>query len=370
MRSIIVLLTILVAYYLIDFLLPLLYPFIIGWVIAMLIEPLVLKLEKRGRFPRWLSVTIILVLLVSMLFTLLIFVIAEIVVELAKLAEFLPTVLNQVGKIFVDTFTKENTSIKRIIDTIQTYLEKNPQQEQRISASIQSNIGVIANKGTEVITSILSWIGSFISNLPSFLTVLVFIMLAAFFISLDWPRLKQEIKKLLPRRLIHTTGLVYLDMKKALFGFIRAQLTLISITAVIMFAGLLIIQVPYAFSIALIIGLVDLMPYLGVGAVLVPWIIYLVIVGNYQLAIGLSIVYGVIIIVRQFLEPKLVASNVGLDPLLTLIALFVGLKLFGVFGLIIGPVTAVILLALHRAHVFKDIWRFITDKKKTDIPHE
>lgn len=332
----------------------------------MLIEPLVFRLERRRRFPRWLSVTIILVLLVSILFTLLIFVIAEIVVELAKLAEFLPTMFNQVGKILVDTFTEENTDIKRIIDTIQTYLEKNPQQEQQISASIQNNIGILANKGTEIITQILSWIGSFISNLPYYLMVLIFIMLAAFFISLDWPRLKKEIKIILPHRLLHTSGLVYMDMKKALFGFIRAQFVLISITAVIMFVGLLILQVPYAFSIALIIGLVDLMPYLGVGAVLVPWIIYLLIVGNYHLAIGLSIVYGVIIVFRQFLEPKLVATHVGLNPLLTLIALFAGLKLFGVIGLFIGPVTAVIIIALHRAHVFKDIWGFISSKKEVD----
>jgi predicted PurR-regulated permease PerM len=101
---------------------------------------------------------------------------------------------------------------------------------------------------------------------------------------------------------------------------------------------------------------------LGVGAVLVPWVIYLFITGNIHLGIGLSIVYGVIIVVRQFLEPKLVASNVGLDPLLTLISLFVGLKLFGFLGLIIGPVTSVILLALHRAHVFSDIWKFIIGK--------
>lgn len=126
-----------------------------------------------------------------------------------------------------------------------------------------------------------------------------------------------------------------------------------------MLIGLTILKVPYAFTIAFIIGLVDLLPYLGVGAVLVPWIIYLFLTGNLQWAIGLSITYGIIITVRQFLEPKLVASSIGIDPLLTLISLFVGLKLFGMIGLILGPVTVVILMALHRARVFQDVWKYI-----------
>lgn len=362
-RALAVILIVIAAYFIIDFALPLLYPFLVGWIIAMLIEPLVRWLEIRGRIPRWAGVTIILVLLLSVIFTLLIFLVAEIVIELTRLAEFLPTFLNQLGQFFIDTFTKENTDIKRMIDTIQTFLEKNPQHEQRIQASIQENIGIITNKGTELITGILAGIGTFLSDLPYFLTVLVFITLAAFFIGIDWPRLRQTLIKIIPKRVQTTGGIVLEDMKKALFGFIRAQLTLISITAVIMFFGLVILRVPYAFTIAFVIGLVDLLPYLGVGAVVVPWVVYLFLTGNLQLAIGLLIVYGVIIVIRQILEPKLVASNVGLDPLLTLIALFVGLKLFGVLGLIIGPVTVVILLALHRANVFRDIWKFIMGKR-------
>ncbi|MBA4495287.1 sporulation integral membrane protein YtvI [Paenactinomyces guangxiensis] len=366
-RAFTVILIVVAAYFLIDFTLPLLYPFILGWAIAMLIEPLVQWLEKRFRLPRWAGVTIILFLLLTLIFSLVIFLVAEIVVELTRLAEFLPSFLGQAGQIFID-FTKENTDIKRIIDTVQAYLEKNPEHQQRISASIQENIGIIANKGTEQITGILSGIGAFLGDLPYFLTVLIFITLAAFFIGLDWPRFRQNLLQVIPERVRVTGGLVIRDMKKALFGFIRAQLTLISITAVIMFLGLLVLNVRYAFTLAFVIGLVDLLPYLGVGAVLVPWIIYLFLTGNVQLGIGLSIVYGVIIVVRQFLEPKLVASNVGLDPLLTLISLFVGLKLFGFLGLIIGPVTVVILLALHRANVLRDIWKFIVGKK--DYPKQ
>lgn len=359
LRTAVVIAIVIALYYVIDYTLPLIYPFIFGWLIAMMIEPMVRWLEQKGKVPRWISVTIILLLLLAVIFSIIIFLIAEIVVELTHLAKIMPNFFDQFQQIFIDTFTKENTHAKRLIDTLQTYLQKNPDHEKQIVDSIRENIGVIANKGTSLITDILSTIGQYLSNLPFFLTVMIFIILAAFFIGLDWPRLKKLILSYIPDRIQNTSGLVLRDIKKALFGFIRAQLILISITAVIMLVGLLILRVPYAITIALVIGLIDLLPYLGVGAVLVPWIIYLLFTGNFSLAIGLGIVYGVIIIVRQILEPKLLASNVGLDPLLTLIALFIGLKLFGFLGIIIGPVSVVILLALRRAGLFRDIWKFI-----------
>lgn len=358
-RASIVILIVLIGYLVISLTLPLLYPFVIGWLIALFIEPLVSWLVRRARFPRFLAVTIVLALLLSLLFSLLIFIIAEIVIELTRLAEFLPSFLNKTGQNIFHLFTQENNDFKRLIDTVQNYLEKNPQHEQRISASIQENIGLLANKGTELISEILSAIGAFLSNLPYYVTVLVFITLAAFFISLDWPRLRKTTLSIIPNHIQIRAGTIIHDLKRALFGFIRAQITLISITALIVLVGLIILKVPYAFTLALIIGAIDLLPYLGVGAVFVPWIIYLFITGNLRLAIGLAIVYGIILVVRQALEPKLVASNVGIDPLVTLIALFVGLKLFGIIGLVLGPVTVVLLMAMHRTNVFKDIWNYI-----------
>lgn len=360
-RTLMVILILIVSYYVINFTLPLIYPFLIGWLISMMIEPLVSWLEKKGKIPRWISVTVILLIIFGLIFSLVFFIIAEIVVELTHLADLIPNFFDQAQKAFVDTFTTKNTSLQRLISALQTYLEKNPDSQKQIIDGIRENAGVLARQGTAFVTGILSGIGQFLSDLPFLLTVLVFIILATFFISLDWPRLKKNLVSLIPKKAQATSGMVLQDLKKALFGFVRAQLILISITALIMLIGLLILQIPYAVTIAFLIGFVDLLPYLGVGAVLVPWIIYLFFTGNMKLGIGLAILYGVIVVVRQFLEPKLLSSNVGLDPLLTLISLFVGLNLFGFLGIIIGPVTVVIILALHRAKVFQDIWKFILE---------
>lgn len=127
---------------------------------------------------------------------------------------------------------------------------------------------------------------------------------------------------------------------------------------------MLILRVEYAITIALIIGIVDVLPYLGTGLVFVPWIIYAAISGETHFAIGLSVLYIVVLVQRQVMEPKLLSSNIGLDPLATLIALFVGFKLIGFLGLIVGPVLLVIGRTLHHAGVFQDIWNFIIGKKE------
>lgn len=359
LRGLVVIAIIVTAGFFAYFAIPLVYPFIIGWLIAMSIEPSVRWLEVRAKTPRWVSVTIILIFVISLLFFLVFFLAAELVIELTHLAEFLPSFIQKIGQQFLTSFTSDS-NVSRLIDTIQSYLEKNPHHKQQITNSLQDNLVGFANKGTLVITSILSSIGATLSNLPFFLTVLVFITLSAFFMGFRHPHIREGISTVTPVRVKETVGMVLFDIKKALFGFMRAQLILISITAVLMFIGLLILRVPYAFTIALLIGLSDLLPYVGVGIIVIPWISYLFLIDNVELAIGLSVVYGILIIVRQIMEPRLVASNIGLDPLLTLIALFVGLQLFGFLGLILGPVILVIGNALYRANFFRDLWRFIT----------
>jgi len=194
-------------------------------------------------------------------------------------------------------------------------------------------------------------------------TVSVISLMGAFFISKDFFLWEARFRRVLPNGVNNRLDQIFRDLRGALLGFLKAQLTLISLTAAIVIIGLLIMRVEYAITIGLITGLVDLLPYLGTGTVFVPWIVYLFFKGNYTMVIGLSILYAVVLIFRQIIEPKVVAESVGLDPLLTLVALFVGLQLFGFLGLIIGPVSLVLINALVKANVFIDVWRYIRGKE-------
>lgn len=146
---------------------------------------------------------------------------------------------------------------------------------------------------------------------------------------------------------------------KSHYWLYESQLLLVAMTIGIVLIGLIILKVEHALVIALCIGLVDLLPYIGSGTVFLPWIIYSAMTGNLSLAIGLGILYIVVLIQRQISEPKVLSKSIGLNPLATLVALFVGLKWFGFLGLVIGPASLVVWQAFRNAGVFRDIYEYI-----------
>lgn len=166
-------------------------------------------------------------------------------------------------------------------------------------------------------------------------------------------------KHKIPNQTFDRIGQVYLDLKSKLMGFLTAQFILISMTALVNLIGLLILQVEHPLTIALILGVVDLLPYLGTGIILIPWGVYSILTGDLFLGIGLLILYGLTITLRQLAEPKVLSSSLGLNPLATLVSLFVGLQLFGFIGLFLGPVILVLFLSFYEAKIFEGIWRFI-----------
>jgi sporulation integral membrane protein YtvI len=286
--------------------------------------------------------------------------IAEIVSGTNYLADVVPKHVNTLVEYIEDFIAGQVLPIYNQAASLFKNLDAG--QQDTIMTNIQTAGQKIASSAGNFLQNFFLKLPALVSWIPNAATVLVFSLLATFFISKDWNRLSRFSGKLLPERAMKSFRTVITDLKKALFGFVRAQLTLISITLVIVLIGLLILRVDYAITIALVSGIVDILPYLGTGVVFIPWIIYEAIVGNIPLAIGLGVLYTVVVVQRQLMEPKILSSSIGLNPLATLIALFVGFKLVGFLGLILGPVTLVIITTLHRANVFQDIWNFILGK--------
>ncbi len=364
-RALIVLLIVIAAILVVLYVTPLIYPFIIGWLLAMMLNPFVNFMERRWRTPRWLGVTIALLLFLSIIVTVFTLIVTQLVIEIADLTDKMPTYIDQVSDYFSEFISKD--FYLGIVDKITNFYQGlDADYQSKINENVRENFDSFSTELTDFIMMILSGILGFLTSIPNVVTVLVIALLASFFMSKDWPSLLIRGRTYIPTRVRTSGNSILADLRVALFGFVKAQLTLISITGVIVVIGLLILRVDYAFTIGLIAGVVDLLPYLGIGLVFVPWIVYLFFVGKVKLAIGLAILYGIITIMRQILEPKILSSTVGLDPLLTLIALFVGLQLFGFLGLIIGPVSIVIITALIKANVFRDVWLFI--KGEPDIP--
>ncbi|GCD81555.1 sporulation integral membrane protein YtvI [Parageobacillus thermoglucosidasius] len=336
------------------------YPFIIAFFIAFFINPLVDFLETKAKMPRWLAVVVTLIVLFALVAGLVTLLIAEIVSGTQYLANVVPENFQKLVKYMETFFAQQIIPLYHDLAVLFKNLDASQQDTimnniQAVGTQIATTVGQFTQRVLQNIPQLLTW-------LPNAATVFIFSLLATFFISKDWYRLTGMVQKILPAKAHKSGKTVFLDLKKALFGFIKAQATLISITTVIVLIGLLILGVDYAITIALIIGLVDILPYLGTGIVFVPWIIYAAISGNVPFAIGLGVLYIIVLVQRQIMEPKVLSSSIGLDPLATLVALFVGFKLIGFLGLIVGPVTLVIIRTLHSANVFRDIWNFIIGK--------
>ncbi|GAA0600985.1 sporulation integral membrane protein YtvI [Virgibacillus siamensis] len=235
----------------------------------------------------------------------------------------------------------------------------NPPQQEAINNYITELVDQFAVIGTEFLYRILMTIPQTLSALPGSLTVIMFIVIAAFFITNDWHTITNSIKKITPES-IHTSCLeVWIHLRKAIFGFIKAQLFLVSLTTVIIYLGLLLIGMDYPMTVALLAALVDMLPFIGTGIIFIPWIIYLFLTGNYEMTIPLAVLYMTVVIQRQLIEPKVISNNIGLNPLAVLIALFAGLQIWGFAGLIIGPAFLIIIRALHEAGIINQLWQFI-----------
>lgn len=355
-------LVIYVGIWIFQFATPLLYPFLIALVIALIINRPVTFITKKFKIPRWLSVTIALLLLMLLAVGVVTLVVTETVVEIGELAKRLPGFASELSEYLQRTISQE--FLMGVYNQIQwMYSQLDPDFQLKVNNTIGSGITSITHAGQDLVVKFLNGLKNLLVSLPNMATVSVISLMGAFFISKDFYLWESRFRRLLPNGLNNRLDQIFRDLRGALVGFIKAQLTLISLTAAIVIIGLLIMRVEYAITIGLLTGLVDLLPYLGTGTVFIPWIVYLFFKGNYSMVIGLSILYAVVLIFRQIIEPKVVAESVGLDPLLTLVALFVGLQLFGFLGLIIGPVALVLINALVKANVFTDVWKYIRGKQ-------
>lgn len=183
-------------------------------------------------------------------------------------------------------------------------------------------------------------ITGFLGKIPKgFLTVGTAI-LSGFLISIRLPRLKKALRRRLPEK-VQTNVLPALKRtKSALFAWLKAQAKLMAITFCILLVGFLLLRIPYGILWAAVVAVVDAVPVLGTGTILLPWAVVSLLQGKQLLAIGLLVIYGITFVTRTALEPRIIGRSLNLDPLLTLIFLYIGFHFWGFLGLVFTPILA------------------------------
>jgi len=325
-------------------------PFLIAFAISSLMEPLIRILYKKLKIKRKFSSPVILLLTLAILVTLVVVIITNMVSEIKSLVLAAP-----------GYFSNLYTQITNLMNEGTTFFIELPPE-------ITDNIRIVLNNLSVTITNLGKSIvkGAFTTaiSLPEALIFTIITILATYFMSSDRDKIASVFEKQLPESWYNRIRSIKNDLFTTLFGYLRAYLIIMCMTFTELYIGFIIIRVKYALLLAFIIAVIDILPVLGTGGVLIPWSVYSFITGNIKMGISILILYLVITVIRQIVEPKVIGQQIGVYPLLTLLAMYTGLKLIGVSGLIIGPVTFVlvrnILSAIYKGKTLKEILGFDT----------
>ena len=313
-----------VAYIAVRYLLPVLLPFLLAWGLALLLRPLNAQVTKKSGLPYRLVAMLTLLLTLFAVFFLLFLIGSRLGAEL---------------RAAIGALSEGDTPfLERLVGLFAT--------DDGKEGGLDSLVGMMVDRAVEALLSALPpLVGGFVLSLPAALLFVLISVVAAFYFSLDLPRVHGAIRRLFPPSAANALSALRADAFRLGLGYARSYLILAGIIFLIMLLGLSLLGVRYALLLSILLAAVDILPVLGIGVILVPWGIVTMAFGDTGLGIGLLVLFGAAEILRQVIEPKLLGAALGVHPLLSLFSLYLGARLFGLFGLILGPVIAVLLRA-------------------------
>jgi sporulation integral membrane protein YtvI len=314
-------------------------PFLLAIVFAMFLEPLNLWLIARLKWNRLWSVTVVCTLFTLAFLGLFYLLGFNIYTQLIAFAKHFPSYLMEIESYWQDPNYRSEFF----------YNSFSPEVADQMNAAIESVASNISESLKGLASGISGFVVDFAQAIPNALIFFLVFFIALFLVSYQLPSIKQTFLRQFSESSREKVSQVLHNLRDAIFGFLRAQFILSCITYILVLAGLLIVGVDLPFAIALLIVIVDILPVLGTGSVLVPWAVYNFFTDDVRTAVGLMIMFVVITIIRRVLEPKVLGDSIGINPLAALVGLYLGFKLFGGVGLIFGPAVVIIYSAMRKA---------------------
>lgn len=314
--------------------LPLLLPFLVAYVVSLLIRPVANKLASRTRIGRGVCSVILLLVVFGLGGWGLWVGSVRLITELGNLVERL---LSD-GGIFdaLDSLMLWAEGIGARLGLFQVSEEGSAQAfYDAVMQMVGNMLSSLASRLPDLATSLFS-------ALPSVLFFLVVSVVACFYFCTDGVSITRTLGSFLPSKWQQKLPRVKENLRDVFRKYIKAYGILLALTFALLLVGFWMLRVEYAFLLAFLIALADLLPVIGVGTILIPWGIVMLLQKQFYLGFGLLILYLVISLIRQVAEPKVLGKSLGLHPLLTLFATYVGFSLFGLFGMILAPVVALL----------------------------
>lgn len=329
-------------------------PFLIAFIISLMIEPLIKYIMKKTKLTRRTS-SIIIFIIVSII---LLGILAWIIITLFSESSSLLQGLN-------DYFDKASVQVQELIQRLN--FDKIKLSDEVLNI-VQESSGDFLQTVSNWIRNALNGLINIVTKIPEIAICVGITILALYFICVDKIYILDQIEYHLPKVWVKRLSNHLKDLIQTLGGYLKAEATLILVSFIISLVGLYILSflnfnIQYPLLMALFIGFVDALPILGSGTVMVPWAIISGLNGDLSLGIAILVLFIIMSIVRQFLEPKLVSKNIGVHPIFTLIAMYTGFKITGVIGLLLGPIVLIIIKNIFANLIDKGVFKTIFDKK-------
>lgn len=334
-----------IAYFTAKYLFPLMSPFFVGLVIAIIARAIAKPLLTWPPLKNRSHMVHILVLLVIY------FLIATVLVfGGTKLWDMIRAYFNRLPDIYA-------RDIQPAINNIyQNISERFPSLEEAARASYQSINSSLIGFVEKISNTVLNKLTGFAGTVTGFLLRVVFTMISSVIFTLDLPNIQAFLKRQMNERTAFIYDHVLTNVMSTAVQFVRAYLIIITVTFTELYVGFSIIGFDNKLPLAVAIAIMDALPIIGTGTIMVPWILYTIFLGDFRLAFALFILYAIIFVVRQFMEPKVVGDQIGLHPLVMVMCLYAGGRLFGLAGIFLLPLAITIVNKLNKdkvIHVLK-----------------
>ena len=317
-------------------------PFVTGWIIALIASPLVHFFEKRLKIRRTAGTAFVIISVIALVILAGYLIGAQLVEQIAEFIGDVPKLWEAAQEDFAQIGEKLSVALKYLPSQLQLTINS-------ITGNVQEYFGGIMESISEPTITAL---GNFVGSLPNIVISVIMSLLFAYFYVADKGYLSGLLEKAIPDSVLVRLQMIKRGLTKAVGGYFKAQLKIEVWMYLLLGIGFSILQVKYAFLIAIGVAILDLLPFFGTGTVLIPWAIIKFLSADYKMVIGLLIIWGVGQLARQLIQPKIVGDSVGLAPIPTIILLFVGYRVAGVIGMIIAVPIGIIILNLYEEGVF------------------
>lgn len=327
-------------------------PFLIAFVLYLLIEPVIRFCMNKLNLKRKTSALLILIIVLAVIIGLLVWGIMTIISESSNLLKNLNEYVN-----IIHSFIQDKTS---------SFNFSKIQLSTELNEILNNSTDDLLIHISEMVKDFLTGLLNKLTSLPTVGFYIVITIMSLYFISTDKIYMIDQLEHHFPRRWVKQFAIHVHGIAESLGAYLKAQAILILVSFLISLVGLYIyslvgFDIKYPLLAALGIGFIDALPILGSGTVMIPWAIIAACKGNLNLGIAILILWLIMTVVRQIIEPKIVSGQIGIHPIFTLVAMYTGFKFCGVLGLFVGPIILIVLKNIFESRIDKGLVKSIIE---------